>query len=223
LPEDYDIGTHFTPRYDPWKERLCLLPQGDLLKAIASGKAAVVTDHIACFVEDGILLQAGQTLKADIIVSATGIELCGLGNIKFTVDGRPVSLPDTWTYKGMMISDMPNLAWTFGYIRSSWTLRADLIAHFVCRLLNYMDGAGARQCTPRLRPEDQAMAARPFIDPADFAPGYIRRGAGHLPKQGDREPWINSQNYYREKDILSEVSLADGVLQFDKPNRTEAG
>ena len=164
LPEDYDIGTHFTPRYDPWKERLCLLPEGDLLKAIASAKASVVTDQIECFVEDGILLQSGQTLKADIIVSATGIELCGLGNIKFTIDGSPVSLPDTWTYKGIMLSDMPNLAWTFGYIRSSWTLRSDLIAHFVCRLLNYMDEAGVRQCTPRLRPEDQAMAAKPFID-----------------------------------------------------------
>jgi cation diffusion facilitator CzcD-associated flavoprotein CzcO len=217
LPEDYDIGAHFTPRYAPWKERLCLLPEGDLLKAVASAKASVVTDHIECFVEDGILLKSGQTLKADIIVSATGIELCGLGNIKFTIDGWPVNLPDTWTYKGIMLSDMPKLAWTFGYIRSSWTLRSDLIAHFVCRLLNYMDETGVRQCTPRLRPEDQAMEARPFIDSADFAPGYMRRGTGRLPKQGNREPWINIQNYYREKDVLPEVSFDDGVLQFDNP------
>lgn len=223
LPEDYDIGAHFTPRYDPWKERLCILPEGDLFKAITSGKASVVTDHIECFVEDGILLQSGQTLKADIIVCATGIELCGLGNIKFTVDGSPVSIPDTWTYKGIMLSDLPNLAWTFGYIRSSWTLRSDLIAHFVCRLLNYMDEAAVRQCTPRLRPEDQAMAAKPFIDSTDFAPGYMRRGTGRLPKQGDCEPWINIQNYYMEKDVLLEVSFDDGVLQFDNPKRSEAG
>ena len=214
LPEDYDIATHFTPRYAPWKERLCLLPEGDLLKAVASGKASVVTDHIECFVDDGILLKSGQRLKADIIVSATGIELCGLGNIKFTIDGSPVSIPNTWTYKGIMISDMPNLAWTFGYIRSSWTLRSDLIAHFVCRLLNYMDEVGVRQCTPRLRPEDQAMEARPFIDSADFAPGYMRRGTRRLPKQGDREPWTNIQNYYLEKDVLPEASFDDGVLKF---------
>lgn len=223
LPAGYDIGAHFTPRYNPWKERLCLLPEGDLLKAVAGGKASVVTEHIECFVADGILLQSGQTLKADIVVCATGIELCGLGNIEFTIDASPVSLPDTWTYKGIMFSDLPNLAWTFGYIRSSWTLRADLIAHFVCRLLNYMDEAGTRQCTPRLRPHDQAMAAKPFIDSADFAPGYMRRGIGRLPKQGDREPWINVQNYYIEKDVLPAAGFDDGVLQFDNFHCAKAG
>lgn len=217
LPADYDISTHFTPRYDPWKERLCLLPDADLLKAIVSAKASVVTDHIECFVEEGILLKSGQTLKADIIVTATGIELCGLGNITFTIDGKPLDIPDTWTYRGVMLSDMPNLAWTFGYIRSSWTLRADLIAHFVCRLLNYMDEAGVRQCTPRLRPEDRAMEAKAFIDAADFAPGYMRRGTGRLPKQGDREPWLNIQNYYVERALLPDLSFDDGVLQFDNP------
>ena len=223
LPEGYDISTHFTPRYDPWKERLCLLPDGDLLTTVASGKASVVTDHIRCFVEDGILLESRRTLKADIIVSATGIELCGLGDIAFTIDGHPVSISDTWTYRGVMLSDMPNLAWTFGYIRSSWTLRADLVARFVCRLLRYMDSAGVRQCTPRLRLEDRAMVAKPFIDPTDFAPGYMRRGAGRLPRQGDREPWVNSQNYYREKDVLPKLSFDDGVLHFDNLERSEAG
>jgi cation diffusion facilitator CzcD-associated flavoprotein CzcO len=223
LPEGYDIGTHFTPRYDPWKERLCLLPDGDLLAAVASGKASVVTDQIRCFVEDGILLESGRTLKADIIVSATGIELCALGDIAFTIDGHPVSISDTLTYRGLMLSDIPNLAWTFGYIRSSWTLRADLVARFVCRLLRYMDEAGVRQCTPRLRPEDRAMAVKPFIDPADFAPGYMRRGAGRLPRQGDREPWVNSQNYYVEKDVLPRLSFEDGVLHFDNPERTKIG
>lgn len=221
LPKDYDLAPHFTPHYHPWKERLCLLPDGDFLKAVASGKASVVTDHIEAFVQEGILLRSGQTLKADIIVSATGIELCATGNIQFALDKRPVHIPDCWTYKGIMLSDIPNLAWTFGYIRSSWTLRSDLIAHYVCRLLNYMDAAGVRQCTPRLRPEDQAMAAKPFIDPADFAPGYMRRGGGRLPKQGDREPWVNSQNYYSEKDHLPTASFADGVLQFDTPHLPE--
>lgn len=214
LPEGYDIDTHFTPRYDPWRERLCLLPEGDLLQAVAAGDASVVTDHIERFVADGILLQSGNRLRADIIVCATGIELCGLGNIRFTIDGTDLHLPDTWTYRGIMISDVPNLAWTFGYIRSSWTLRADLVARFVCRLLNHMDERGARQCTPRLRPNDRAMEAKPFIDPDDFAPGYMRRGTGRLPKQGDREPWLNIQNYFVEKDILPHVSFDDGVLQF---------
>ena len=215
LPKEYDIATHFTPRYDPWKERLCLLPEGDLLKAVASGKASVVTDQIESFVEEGILLQSGQMVEADIIVSATGIELCATGNIEFIIDGRPLQLADCWTYKGIMLSDVPNLVWIFGYIRSSWTLRSDLVAHYVCRLLNAMDAAGVRQCTPRLRPEDQAMTAKPFIDPDDFAPGYMRRGVGRLPKQGDREPWINGQNYYTEKELLPQASFDDGVLQFN--------
>jgi cation diffusion facilitator CzcD-associated flavoprotein CzcO len=219
LPETYDIGTHFTPQYAPWKERLCFLPDGDLLKTIASGKASIITDQIACFLEDGILLQSGQKLRADIIVSATGIELAGLGNITFMIDGSTLSLPDTWTYKGMMISEMPNLVAIFGYIRSSWTLRSDLIAHVVCRLLKYMDAVGARQCTPRLRPEDRAMQAKHFIDSADFAPGYMRRGIGRMPKQGDHEPWINSQNYYREQTTFPAVSFDDGVLQFESPNQ----
>ncbi|MEZ4664717.1 MAG: NAD(P)/FAD-dependent oxidoreductase [Caldilineaceae bacterium] len=217
LPDDYDMNTHFNPRYLPWKERLCLLPNGDFFQAISSGKASVVTDEIDCFVEEGILLQSGQVLEADIVVCATGIELCGLGNICFTIDGSPLHLPDTWTYRAIMLSDVPNLAWIFGYIRSSWTLRSDMIAHFVCRLLKHMDELGARQCTPRLRPEDQDMPAIPFVDPADFAPGYIRRGAGRLPKQSDRQPWTNSQNYYVEKEFLPTFDFDDGVLQFDNP------
>jgi cation diffusion facilitator CzcD-associated flavoprotein CzcO len=217
LPDGYDMATHFTPRYAPWKERLCLLPDGDLLKAVASGKASVVTDHVDRFVENGILLKSGATLEADIVVTATGIELSGLGDIPFTVDGSPVHLPETWTYRGIMISDMPNLAWTFGYIRASWTLRAELIAHFVCRLLNAMDARGARRVTPRLRPEDRAMPAKAFIDPDDFAPGYMRRGVARLPKQGDREPWTNCQDYYAEKDLLPTLDFDDGVLHFDSP------
>lgn len=217
LPEDYDIATHFTPRYGPWRERLCLLPDGDLFQAIKSGKADVATGEIERFVADGIELATGEVVPADIIVVATGIELCGLGDIAFDINGSGVNVPDTFTYKGVMISDMPNLAWIFGYIRSSWTLRSDLIAHYVCRLLKYMDASGVRQVTPRLRPSDAGMAAKPFIDPADFAPGYIRRGAPRLPKQSDVEPWTNCQDYYAERDTLADAAFDDGVLVFDNP------
>jgi cation diffusion facilitator CzcD-associated flavoprotein CzcO len=218
LPADADVETNFTPRYSPWKERLCLLPDGDMFTAIRSGKASVVTDEIDRFESDGIRLKSGDLLPADIIVTATGIELCSLGNISFEVDGKAVAVPDTWTYHGIMISDMPNLAWIFGYIRSSWTMRSDLIAHYICRLLNHMDAEGVRQCTPRLRPEDSGMNGKPFIDPEDFAPGYIRRGAPKLPKQGGSGPWINSQDYYQEKDFLPDAGFDDGVLVFDNPS-----
>jgi cation diffusion facilitator CzcD-associated flavoprotein CzcO len=215
LPDGYDIEKHFTPKYGPWKERLCMLPDGDMFKAISSGKASIETDDIERFVENGILLKSGKLLEADIIVSATGIELCGLGNINFQIDGKKVDVPSTWTYKGMMVSDMPNLAWIFGYIRTSWTMRSDLIAHYVCRLLNHMDELGVRQCTPRLRSEDQGMNGKAFIDAEDFAPGYIRRGAPRLPKQSDTAPWVNSQDYYQEKDLIPEATFDDGVLVFD--------
>ncbi|MEE2778491.1 MAG: NAD(P)/FAD-dependent oxidoreductase [Acidobacteriota bacterium] len=217
LPEGYDVETHFTPSYGPWKERLCLLPDGDMFEAIQSGKASVVTDHIDRFVEDGIVLRSGEKLEADIVVTATGIELCGLGNVAFDVDGDAIDVPETWTYKGMMISDMPNLAWIFGYIRSSWTLRSDLIAHFVCRLLKHMDQEGVRQVTPRLRAQDEGMEGRAFIDPDDFAPGYIRRGAGRLPRQTGTGPWTNIQDYYQERDSIPNATFDDGALVFDNP------
>ena len=215
LPDDYDIATHFHPKYDPWKERLCLLPDGDMFQAISKGKASVVTGDIDRFVADGILLKSGETLKADIIVTATGIELCGLGNIQFEVDQQRVDVGDKWTYRGVMISDMPNLAWIFGYVRTSWTMRSDMIAHYVCRLLNYMDEREVRQCTPRLRPQDLGMNAKAFIDIDDFGPGYIKRGAHRLPKQSGEAPWINSQDYYTEKDILPQAPFDDGALTFD--------
>ena len=217
LPEGYDVEKHFTPRYGPWRERLCLLPDGDLFAAIRSGKASVVTDTIERFVPNGIELSSGDVLEADIIVVATGIELSGLGNIHFDVDGGNVNLPDSFTYRGIMISDLPNLAWTFGYIRSSWTLRADMIAHYVCRLLKHMDALGVRQCTPRLRASDRGMNGKAYINPDDFAPGYIRRGVPRLPKQGDSEPWTNCQDYYQERDTLVEAPFDDGALVFDNP------
>jgi len=217
LPEGYEVEKHFGPSYSPWKERLCLLPDGDMFAAIKAGKASVVTDQIERFTKDGILLQSGETLEADIIVTATGIELCGLGNIAYTVDGKAVNAAENFSYRGTMISDMPNLAWIFGYIRTSWTMRSDMIAHYICRLLNHMDELGVRQCTPRLRPEDQGMNGKGYIDPEDFSPGYMQRGIHRLPKQSDSAPWANSQDYYTEKDELPNAEFDDGVLVFDNP------
>lgn len=214
LPEDFDVEKHLTPAYGPWKERLCLLPDGDMFKAISSGKASIVTDEIDHFVEDGIQLKSGEHLPADVVVAATGIELCGLGNVKFSVDGSAVDLSDTFTYHGIMMSGLPNLAWSFGYIRTSWTMRSDMIAHYVCRLLKYMDQAGVRQCTPTLRSQDAGMNGKGFIDPEDFAPGYMRRGVSRLPRQSDQGPWVNSQDYYKEKDIIPNLEFEDDALIF---------
>ena len=212
LEPDYDVETHFTPRYNPWDQRLCLVPNSDLFQAIKSGQASVVTDHIDTFTETGIRLQSGQELEADIIITATGLNLVILGNIQFTVDDQPIEFSQTYTYKGMMYSDVPNLVTTFGYINASWTLRADLTAEYVCRLLNHMDSQGVRQCTPRLRPEDQNMPTRPFI--TDFSSNYMQRMMHRFPQQGDRAPWLNPQNYRRDKKMIRYGKLEDGALQF---------
>ena len=219
---DFDVDTHFTPRYMPWKQRLCLVPDNDLFKAIRGGNISIVTDEIETFTKAGIRLKSGQELVADMIVSATGLQLCPFGNIDFTVDGVGVDIAETWTYKGIMYSDIPNMAWTFGYIRTSWTMRSDLIAEFVCRVLQHMDEKGVRQCTPRLRPEDAGMKARRFIDEEDFSPGYMARSMASFPRQGDREPWSNSQDYYIEKETLPGCELEDGVLVFDNQVREQA-
>ena len=215
LGPDYDVETHFTPRYNPWDQRLCLVPNSDLFAAIRSGKASVVTDHIDRFTETGIRLKSGGELQADIIVTATGLNLVVLGEMAFSVDGQPVDFGQTWTYKGMMYSGVPNMVSTFGYINASWTLRADLTSEYVCRLLNHMDRVGARQVTPRLRPGDQAMPARPWID--DFSAGYMQRVMPRFPKQGDREPWINPQDFARDKKMIRTGAIEDGVLAFENP------
>jgi len=219
---DFDVDTHFTPRYMPWKQRLCLVPDNDLFKAIRGGNISIVTDEIETFTKAGIRLKSGQELVADMIVSATGLQLCPLGNIDFTVDGVGVDIAETWTYKGIMYSDIPNMAWTFGYIRTSWTMRSDLISAFVCRVLQHMDAKSVRQCTPRLRPEDAGMKARRFIDEEDFSPGYMARSMASFPPQGDREPWSNSQDYSIEKETLPGCELEDGVLVFDNQAREQA-
>ena len=212
LGEDYDVEKHFTPRYNPWDQRLCLVPNSDLFKAIKSGKAEVVTDRIDTFTADGIRLKSGDELAADIIVTATGLNLLVLGGVEFLVDGEPVEFARTYTYKGIMYSDVPNLVSIFGYINASWTLRADLISEYTCRLITHMDKTGYRQCTPRLRDEDLNMPERPYIE--GFSSGYIQRLLPVLPKQGDRSPWLNSQSYKEDKKNLRHGAIEDGVLIF---------
>jgi cation diffusion facilitator CzcD-associated flavoprotein CzcO len=220
LPDGYDVDTHFTPSYNPWDQRLCAVPENDLFHSIASGDAEVVTDHIERFTEGGIALESGRELEADIIVTATGLELVMAGEVEFSLDGQAHSLGDSYSYKGVMFSDVPNLVNVFGYVNYSWTLRADLIARFTCRLLQRMHRDGVRQVTPRLRPEDRGMPKRPFVD--DFSAGYVARAIELLPKQGDREPWINCQNYIRERRTIGAASLDDGVLCFDNPQPVQA-
>jgi cation diffusion facilitator CzcD-associated flavoprotein CzcO len=214
LGAEYDIAKHFTPNYNPWDQRLCLVPNGDFFKSMREGKASVVTDHIASFTETGIQLASGEHLDADIIVTATGLELVTLGEMDFFVDGNQVDFANTWTYKGFAYSDIPNMASTFGYINASWTLRSDLTAEYVCRLLNHMRKKGVVQCTPRLREQDRNMKERPWID--GFSSGYMQRMMHRMPRQGDHEPWINPQNYRRDKKMFKHSPIDDGVMQFSK-------
>ena len=212
LGPDYDVATHFTPSYDPWDQRLCLVPNGDLFDAINNGSASVVTDRIDTFTETGIQLESGEHLDADIIVTATGLNMVTLGEVDFVVDGEPVDFSQTVAYKGFAYSDVPNLASTFGYVNASWTLRADLIARYVCRLLNHMDDTGTQICTPRLRASDASMELRPVLD--HLTSGYIQRAVDRYPKQGDRAPWINPQDYAKDKKMFRKEPVDDGVMHF---------
>jgi cation diffusion facilitator CzcD-associated flavoprotein CzcO len=207
LPPDYDIKTHFTPRYLPWRQRLAVIPNGDLLRAIQAGKASVVTGEIESFTENGIMLKSGEELAADIIVTATGFNMCILGDIRFVIDGKPLVFSDAVTYRGMMYTGIPNMAWVFGYFRASWTLRADLISDFVCRLLAHMEKRGAHCVKVALRPEDKDMEILPWIDPENFNPGYLMRGKDLLPKRGAKPEWQHTQDYWREKDELPAIDL----------------
>jgi cation diffusion facilitator CzcD-associated flavoprotein CzcO len=220
LGPEYDVEKHFTPRYHPWDQRLCIVPNGDLFQAIRSGKVSMVTDEITTWDEGGIQLASGDRVDADLIVTATGLELVALGEVEITVDGAAVDYASRWTYKGFAFSDVPNLAATFGYINASWTLRADLIAEYVCRLLNWMERTGTVQCTPRLRPSDRTMAPKPFVE--DFAPGYLRRVLETLPHQGDRAPWTNPQRYGQDRKRFLRDPVDDGVMQFTRAPRSTA-
>ncbi|MFM7082693.1 MAG: flavin-containing monooxygenase, partial [Actinomycetota bacterium] len=216
----YPIKRHFLPRYNPWDQRLCLVPNSDFFAAIRSGRASLVTDNIETFTETGILLSSGEHLNADIIVTATGLQLVSLGEADIYVDGQQVDFAQTRTYKGMAYSDVPNLATSFGYINASWTLRADLTCTYVCRLLNHMRDTGTRQCTPRLRPDEETMPRRPWID--GFSSGYMQRVMHLMPAQGDREPWLNPQNYDKDKKMFREGAMDDGVMQFTNPEEVVA-
>jgi monooxygenase len=212
LGEDFDVETHFTPSYNPWDQRLCLVPDSDLFKALRTEKATVVTDEIERITPDGILLRSGETLEVDTIVTATGLELEVLGGAHFEVDGEPVHFPDTYSYKGMMFSGVPNLIYTIGYINASWTLRSELVAEYVCRLVNHMDEHHVTQCTPRLRASDLGMPTYQMIK--DFSPGYMERGMHLFPKQGENDPWRNTQNYTADKQTIRKGPISDDVLDF---------
>ncbi len=214
LGDDFDIATHFTPSYRPWQQRIAFLPDGDLFQGLRQGQATVVTDQIERFTKNGVLLKSGDEISADIIVTATGFNLCVLGDINFEVDEKEVDFADTVTYRGMMFTGVPNLAWVFGYFRASWTLRADLIAELVCRMFNKMDAQGATMVMPTLRPEEHNMPRLPWIDPDNFNPGYLMRSLHEMPKQGDREPWIFTQDYWSEKDEFPAADLDDGTLIY---------
>ena len=196
LGPNYDIETHFTPKYNPWEQRLCLVPNGDLFNAINAGKASVITDHIDRFTKKGIKLKSGGEVEADLIVTATGLNLEVCNGIKLEVDNNEVDISKTMTYKGMMFSDVPNLVATFGYTNASWTLRADLTSEYVCRLLNFMDKKGYANCCPRT-----AEHVEPDGDWLDFTSGYVKRSMHKFPKQGSRDPWRNTQNF--PKDVLA--------------------
>jgi cation diffusion facilitator CzcD-associated flavoprotein CzcO len=215
LGPDYDIETHFTPSYRPWRQRIAFVPDADLFQGIKSGKASVVTDEIERFTPAGILLKSGRSLDADIIITATGFNLNVLGDIAFAIDGKPLDFAETVTYRGMMFTGVPNMAWVFGYFRASWTLRTDLVADFVCRLLAHMKNKGAHKVVPALRPRESNMPLSSWIDPENFNPGYLMRDMHLLPKRGDTPEWQHSQDYWAEKDQFPAIDLDDPVFVYD--------
>jgi len=209
LGPEYAVDTHFAPRYNPWDERLCIVPDGDLFRAIRAGRASVVTDHIESFTEQGLQLRSGARLDADVIVAATGLNLKLLSGIGLVVDGTPVTLSRAMAYKGMMYSDIPNLASAFGYTNASWTLKCDLTAEYVCRLLNHMEQHGYVQCTPRQRDPD--VKAEPALN---FISGYVQRALPSLPSQGSRMPWRVYQNYVFDLMTMRLGRVADEAMEF---------
>jgi monooxygenase len=211
LPAGYDVDKHFKPHYNPWDQRMCLVPDGDLFAAISSGDASVVTDRIASFTERGIELESGEELEADVIVTATGLNLLFLGGMGLTVDGEKVDVPSTMAYKGMMLSGVPNMAFTVGYTNASWTLKADLTSEYVCRLLRHMDAHGYRRCVPEV---DPSVAEQPLLD---FTSGYVLRSLDQFPKQGSKQPWKLRQNYVFDIRTIRRGEIEDGAMRFSIP------
>ena len=212
LGADFDVDKHFTPKYNPWDQRLCLVPDSDLFAALKNGSADVVTDHIETFTDSGIQLKSGDQLDADIIVTATGLQLVLMGGAAISIDGEAADFSKLWTYKGLMNSDIPNMVATFGYINASWTLRADLTAEWVCRLLNHMRETNTSMVVPKVSAELHNMPQRDWI--ADFPAGYMTRVMHLFPKQGDREPWINTQDFRRDRKLFNQPFDQDQSLFF---------
>ncbi|HVI17453.1 MAG TPA: NAD(P)/FAD-dependent oxidoreductase, partial [Gaiellales bacterium] len=211
LPDGFDIDTHFNPRYEPWDQRMCIVPDGDLFAAISSGAVSVVTDRIDTFTESGIRLASGEVLEADLVVTATGLQMVPFGGIRLAVDGRDVAVDSALAYRGMQISGVPNMAFAFGYTNQSWTLGADLTSAHVCKLLNHMDQGGYTHCTPRAG--SPAATAVPF---ADLSSGYILRAVDKFPKQGTMTPWRREQNYARNRRELQRLTFDDPALEFSR-------
>lgn len=214
LPEGFDVEKHLTPTYRPWQQRIGVLPDGDLFAALRDGKASIVTDTIDTFTEKGIRVSSGEEIVADVVVTATGFNLSVFGDVPFTVDGEPVDFADRVTWRGLMINDVPNMAYVFGYFRHSWTLRVDLVADVVTRVLQRAQELGASTVVPQLRPEDAGMQRRPWSDPDNFNPGYVLRSQHVMFGQGDREPWTHMHEHAQEAQSLPAASLDDGSLTF---------
>jgi cation diffusion facilitator CzcD-associated flavoprotein CzcO len=211
--EDFDMS-HFTPSYRPWQQRIAYVPDGDLFESIKSGKVSVVTDHIDRFTDEGILTRSGELLEADIIITATGFDICVMGDIAFDVDGEPVDFADTFTYRGFMNSGVPNMAYMFGYLRTSWTMRVDLVCDVVCRLLQRMDASGASSVTPTLLDSERDMERLPWMASDNFNPGYLQRSMHLMPKQGDHDPWTFCNDYYIERETLPALDLGEPQLVY---------
>lgn len=216
---DYDVDTHFTPSYRPWRQRIAFVPDGDLFEGIRQGQASVVTDEIDRFVENGVRLKSGKVLEADLIVASTGFNMSIMGDIAFTIDGKPLDWHDTVTYRGTMFTGVPNLAWVFGYFRASWTLRSELVAAFVCRLLNHMQETGASSVEVALRAEDRDMPILDWWDPNDFNPHYLERAVPFLPRRGDKREWQHTQDYWREKDEFPAIDLEGAEFVYRRAGR----
>ena len=221
LGPDFDIDKHFTPSYRPWRQRIAFVPDADLFKCIADGRASVVTDEIERFTERGIALKSGEELAAEIIVTATGFNMNMMGDIAFSIDGEPLDFHETVTYRGAMFTGVPNLAWVFGYFRASWTLRSELVADFVCRMLNHMRENGISSVEPRLRESEQDMPQLPWIDDEDFNPNYLQRALDILPKRGTTREWQHTQDHWRERNEFPAIDLDDDVFVYDGRRRSD--
>ena len=212
---EVDVDTHFTPRYAPWRQRIAFIPDADLFRSVREKTASVVTAEIDRFVPEGVRLAGGETIAADVVVTATGFELQMMGGIAFAIDGEPVDFARTVVWRGAMFTGVPNLVWVFGYLRASWTLRVDLLADLVCRLLATMQARGAAVVVPRLRPQDGDMPLHDWVTEENFNPGYLKRGMHLMPRQGDRDPWLHTQDYAVDAVTLPRADLEDGSLAFE--------